>query len=72
MAEYHVGGGMFSIYAGILKKNGIEWLHKNDVKDEALSAVAQYLLINEKEFRFECNGKRYTLKVVEECKNNDT
>ena len=72
MAEYHVGGGMFSIYAGTLKKNGIEWLHKSDVKDEALSAVAQYLLINEKEFRFEYNGKRYTLKVVEECKNNDT
>ena len=64
MAEYHVGGGMFSIYAGTLKKkNGIEWLHKSDVKDEALSAVAQYLLINEKEFRFLFDGKEYTLKV---------
>ena len=64
MAKYHVGGGMFSIYAGILKKNGIEWLHKNDVRDEALSAVAQYLLINGKEFRFQVNGVEYALKVV--------
>ena len=65
MAKYHVGGGMFSIYAGILKKNGIEWLHKNDVKDEALSAVAQYLLINGKEFRFQVNGVEYALKIEE-------
>ena len=63
MATYHVGGGMFSIYAGILKKNGVEWLHKNDVKDEALSAVAQYLLINGKEFRFSVNGEKFVLKV---------
>lgn len=71
MAEYHVGGGMFSIYAGTLKKNGIEWLHKSDVKEEALSAVAQYLLINEKEFRFEYDGKEYALKVEERCDSND-
>lgn len=71
MAEYHVGCGMFSIYAGTLKKNGIEWLHKSDVKDEALSAVAQYLLINEKEFRFVYDGKEYALKVEEKCDSND-
>lgn len=63
MAEYHVGGGMFSIYAGTLKKNGYEWQNKSDVKDEALSAVAQYLLINEKEFRFDYKGETYALRI---------
>ena len=72
MAEYHVGGGMFSIYAGTLKKNGIEWLHKSDVKDEALSAVAQYLLINKKEFRFLFDGKEYALKVVLKGESDET
>lgn len=43
MAEYHVGCGLAGIYAGILKKNGKEWLHKSNVTREALSAVAQYL-----------------------------
>ena len=44
MAEYHVGCGLAGIYAGTLKKNGIEWLNKSVVTDEAIGAVADYLL----------------------------
>jgi len=39
MAEYHVGGGMFGIYAGILH-NQITWKDKSEVTREALSASA--------------------------------
>ena len=44
MAEYHVGSGWAGIYAGTLKKNGIEWLNKSVVTDEAIGAVADYFL----------------------------
>ena len=43
MADYHVGCGIAGIYAGTLKKNGYEWLHKSNVTDEAIIAVAQYM-----------------------------
>ena len=43
MAEYHVGCGLFGIYAGTLKKNGEEWLHKSDVTDEAILSVIQHM-----------------------------
>ena len=36
MAEYHVGCGIAGIYAGTLKKNGIEWLNKTEVTKEAM------------------------------------
>lgn len=65
MAEYHVGCGLAGIYAGILKKNGKEWLHKSNVTREALSAVAQYLFFSEKEFRFEWGGYWYRLCLEE-------
>ena len=64
MAEYHVGGGMFGIYAGILH-NQITWKDKSEVTREALSASAQYMLINEKEYRFEYKGKWYVMRVEE-------
>ena len=64
MAEYHVGGGMFGIYAGILH-NRITWKDKSEVTREALSASAQYMLINEKEYRFEYKGKQYVMRVEE-------
>lgn len=64
MAEYHVGGGMFGIYAGILH-NRITWKDKSEVTREALSASAQYMLINEKEFRFAHKGKQYVMRVDE-------
>lgn len=42
MAEYHVGCGMAGIYAGMLNKQGTEWLNKSEVTEEARMAVAQY------------------------------
>lgn len=63
MAEYHVGCGLFGIYAGILKPNGKEWKDKTDVTTEAISAVAEYLLMNHKEFHFKVEDKMMILKV---------
>lgn len=44
MAEYHVGCGVFGIYAGMLSKNKQLWKNKSDVTDEAISAVRDYML----------------------------
>ena len=66
MAEYHVGCGLFGIYAGTLKPNGYEWRNKSDVTNEALDSVVQYLLTNKKEVRFTYKDKRYVMRV-EEC-----
>ena len=63
MAEYHVGCGVFGIYAGTLNKKGNMWLHKSDVTNEVLGSAAQYLLFENKEFRFGYDGKSYVLKV---------
>lgn len=66
MAEYHVGCGAFAIYAGTLNsRNKNLWQNKSDVTDEAVSAVAQYLLQENKVMRFEYRGKKYELCVVE-------
>ena len=65
MAEYHVGCGIVGIYAGLLKKNGVEWKTKTDVTHEALGAVAQYLLFNEIEFRFKHKGQGYVMRIEE-------
>lgn len=43
MAEYHVGCGMFGIYAGTLMPNKKEWKNKSQVTDEAIEAVRDYL-----------------------------
>lgn len=69
-AEYHVGCGVFSIYAGTLNKDKTMWTNKSDVKEEAVSAVAQYLLMNKIGFKFEYEGKRYKM-TVEEIKVGD-
>jgi hypothetical protein len=66
MAEYHVGCGAFAIYAGTLNsRNKSLWQNKSEVTDEAVSAVAQYLLQEDKVMRFEYRGKKYKLCVVE-------
>lgn len=65
--KYHVGCGMAGIYAGTLKANGEEWISKSDVTDEALAAVAQYLLDRETVMTFTCRGKNYVLAVSEPC-----
>lgn len=49
MADYHVGCGIAAIYAGILKKNGIEWQNKSSVTDEAIDAVRDYFVANIKD-----------------------
>ena len=65
MAEYHVGCGMFGIYAGILNKDNNRWKNKTEVTDEALCAFAQYLLENNKEFRFHYQDKFYGMRIDE-------
>ena len=67
MAEYHVGCGAFGIYAGTLNsKNKSLWQNKSDVTHEAVSAVAQYLLQEDKSLLFDYQGHRYRLRVVPE------
>lgn len=66
MAEYHVGCGAFAIYAGTLNsRNKNLWQNKSEVTDEAVSAVAQYLLQENKSMVFQYHGKKHRLCVVE-------
>lgn len=47
MAEYHVGCGMFGIYAGTLNKRNKEvWKDKTECTNEAIEAVRDYMAIN--------------------------
>lgn len=73
MAEYHVGVGLAGIYAGTLKANGMEWRNKSLVTNEVLCCAAEYLEMNQKEFRFTLHGERFALRVVpiEEGKNDN-
>lgn len=49
-SEYHVGVGLFGIYAGTLMppKEGkpTMWRNQSDVTDEAINAVRDYMLDN--------------------------
>ena len=65
MAEYHVGCGITSIFAGILNKKGDKWVNKSNVTDEAFSAVAQYCVDHGEAMEFDYRGKQYRLEVVE-------
>lgn len=62
--KYHVGLGIFGIYAGTLKTK-TKWKDKSEVTQEAIDAVAGFLLINKKECRFELQGKKYVMSVTE-------
>ena len=44
MAEYHVGCGLFAIYAGTLNKEKTMWKNKSECTDEALCAVRDYMV----------------------------
>lgn len=45
MAEYHVGAGVFGIYAGTLNsKNKSLWQNKTECTDEAICAVRDYMV----------------------------
>ena len=57
MAEYHVGCGLFGIYAGTLK-NPQEWRNKSEVTDEELNKRLD-----------EIYGTYYD-KVIDEFKKN--
>ena len=65
MAEYHIGCGALEIYAGRLNKNKTMWLDKSEATEEAINAVAQYLVQENIEIKFMLNGKRYKMKVSE-------
>jgi len=67
MAEYHVGAGLFGIYAGTLNPKGDIWRNKSEVTHEALCASAQYLLDNDKEFWFQrkADGKWFAMRISE-------
>ena len=65
MDEYHVGCGMARIYAGTINKTGVLWVNKSDVTEEALNAVAQYLLEHKASMEFDYDGKRYRLAVTQ-------
>lgn len=67
MAEYHVGCGLFGIYAGTLdSKSKTLWQNKTDVTNEAICAVAQYLINTGKRPRIRIGEKHYVLKLEEE------
>lgn len=63
MAEYHVGCGVTGIFAGTLNKWGDMWVNKTEVTDEAIRAVAQYLLEHGEKLQFEYHGHKYELAV---------
>lgn len=63
--QYHVGCGLFGIYAGTLNKKGDMWLHKSDVTEEVFNSVAQYCVDHEEAMNFSYKGKRYRLEVNE-------
>ncbi|MBQ1572197.1 MAG: hypothetical protein IIZ78_13805 [Clostridiales bacterium] len=63
MANYHVGCGITGIFAGTLNKNGDMWVNKSDVTDEAVIAVAQFILEHGETVKFQYQGKRYRLSV---------
>lgn len=68
MTEYHVGCGISGILAGTVRdyKDGRRiWTNKSDVTDEAIGAVAGYLLDYDLEIEFSRDGKEYVLKVEE-------
>ena len=45
MADYHVGCGLFGIYAGLLStKDKSMWAKKSEVTEEAIAAVRDYMV----------------------------
>ena len=64
---YHVGCGVFGIYAGTLMPRGDMWRNKSEVTNEALCAAAQHLLENKKKLRFQYKGEWYVLEVTKDA-----
>lgn len=62
MAEYHVGAGLFGIYAGTLNKSKTMWQNKTECTDEALCAVRDYLKSEADSQNLNRAGYEWTLK----------
>lgn len=71
MAKYHVGCGITGIFAGTINKKGDAWVNKSDVTEEAIKAVAQFLLEHSEAMEFNYQDKRYRL-AVEPQESEDT
>lgn len=71
MAAYHVGCGITAIWAGTLNKAGDKWSNKSEVTDEACSAVAQWLLQEDKSMTFNYKGELHVLHVDKMDKGGD-
>ena len=76
MPEYHVGWGIYGIYAGTINKKGDEWLRKSVVTNEAIDAVISHMYFQipegEKAFAYAIktrDGKyaRLKLEVSDTC-----
>lgn len=67
MGKFRVGCSPLSnkIFAGQVLKNNKWGKTRHEVTDDAINAVAQYLLKSEEGLAFSYNNKRYELKVVE-------
>lgn len=65
MANYHVSCGITGIFAGTINKTNTMWVNKSDVTDEAINAVAQFLLEHKEVMVFNYQGKRYRLAVTQ-------
>ncbi len=64
MSKYHVGAGLFGIYAGVLK-NKNEWKDKTECTEEAIDAVRNYM-VEDLLGGFDCskrNKSGYTWKL---------
>ena len=64
MANYHVGCGLFGIYAGRLNKNKDMWLSKSEVTNEVLSSAFEYLYTTKKEIITKVEGKKYVMRIL--------
>ena len=63
--KYHVGLGLFGIYAGTLK-NDHEWKSKSCVTKEAIGAVAEYMVSDiNGDVKFTYKDKKYVMRVEE-------
>lgn len=65
MRKFNVGCGMAGIYAGILSKDKTQWISKSEVTDDAIMAVAQFLMQKDEIILFEKYGKKYKMEVRE-------
>lgn len=76
MAEYHVGCGIFGIYAGTLNKKKDAWINKSEVTNEAIDAVINHMYFQlpdgENTFAYAVKMKdgryaRLKIEVTDEC-----